>query len=83
MALEKENDLLEQVKLVFDNTLYKNLGIPESEIYLFLEINLKEAKVKGLLKEGNQFELIQFLEDKATEFVHSRELKKDTSLLLE
>lgn len=81
LALEKENELLEQVKLIFNMELYRSLGVPESEIYLFLEIHFKEAKYRGLLKEGNQFELIHFLKEKAAEFVHSRELMKDTSLL--
>lgn len=76
-ALEKENNLVERTKQIFDNTLYEQMGIPEEEIYLFLELHIKEAKAKGLLEEGRQFELILFLEEKSKAFIESRGISAD------
>lgn len=78
IALKKENEIIDEVRNVFDNALYANLGIPENEIYLFIEIYFKEARAKGLLKEGNHYELIAFFREKAMIFVASRQLLADS-----
>lgn len=76
--MEKDINLSEHVKDIFDDKFYNKLGIKQEDIYLFIEFYMHEARTKGLLKPQKQYELIKFIEGKSIAFLKRRASVTDT-----
>ncbi len=78
-AVEKERALAEQVKGIFNDKFYVNLGIPQGEIYLFIDFYMAEAKAKGILKPDFKYELIELIKKKVPLYETYRDRKIDST----
>lgn len=81
-AYKGEQDRIEGLKERYPNQFYLDLGIPKDEIYVFIDFYYPEAKEKGLLRSGFQFELIQFIKDKAELYIPLNSVNKNQDTLL-
>lgn len=76
--LEKEIALSEDIKTIFEDRFYMKLGIPQEEIYLFIESFMAEAKSKGLLLPNQRYALISLVKEKAEHYLENRSLGPDS-----
>ncbi len=77
--VEKERRLTEKVKGIFEDSFYKGLQIPETEIYNFIDFYLPKAKLKGLLKENKTYELVDYIKTSAPLFLERQQ--SDTTFI--
>jgi len=72
-AVEKEFILADKIYDRIDSSFYLNIGIPDDQIYNFIDFYKFEAKHRGLLKKGRFYELLKFIEKKAPLFLKKSE----------
>lgn len=77
--VEEEMALTDLVKDLFDDSFYKGLDIPKTEIYNFIDFYLPSAQAKGLLDPSKTYELIALIQEKAPLFLEKQTL--DTTLI--
>lgn len=78
MAYEKQRNLVEKTRGIFEDVFYENLGIPKNEIYLFIDFYMPEAQTKRLLIPDFKYELIQHIQNCVPKYLEYRDRKIDS-----
>lgn len=72
-AYERERALVEEARGIFEDKFYTELGIPQDEIYLFIDFYMEDAKAKGYLKPDFKYELISHIKNNVPLYLQFRE----------
>ncbi len=78
IAYEKQRNLVEKTRGIFEDVFYENLGIPNDEIYLFIDFYMSEAQTSRLLTPDFKYELIEHIQNCVPMYLEYRERKVDS-----